>query len=1599
MWNREFEFSKGVSIDKVKMMKVKQLNVCLLFAAIAQQTLFSAVYANPAGASIVNGQVSFSQPNAATLQITNSAGAIINWQDFNIGAQEITRFVQDNNASAVLNRVVSGNASQILGKLQSNGQVYLINPNGLVIGRDAVIDTAGFIGSTLNISDQDFLNGRMHFQGDGAADIENKGYIYAGSNGDILLIAPNITNSGVLEVDGGNILLAAGQSITIASLGDANISFEVQAAADSVSNLGQIIANNGAANMFAGTLTHSGSVSANGITTDAAGNIRLVAKHTNWIEGDISATGNQGGDIRLLGAQVGLDANAVIDASGTNGGGQILIGGDYQGQGNVRTARASFVGEDVQIKADALDNGDGGKVIVWSDESTRMYGRISATGGALSGDGGFVETSGGFLDVGNYAPDVGSSNGMAGTWLLDPNNITIASAADSNISAATPFTSLADTAVLSISTLLGGLSNGNVVIQTSTAGTNSQAGNITWNSGVTLDIAGLGTKTLTLNAHNDINFLGNLDFVVTPSGNESITLNINPDFDGSGAGGFTQGSASTINLAGFSSGVGVLNVTGPGDFVIDGNISTGSLAGSQVNLTTTGGSISQLLATSTITTNSLTTSSLSGDTTLSGANIVGNFAASAGSGSTISFDNRAPLMLAGINAVGADVFIDTTSNIAQSAAVSAANLDIKADGNILLIHPNNDVDSITIFDKLSGSGTLSVYFADMDDLEVRDATVESLNGTGSRAFFDIITGGNMTLNGNIAMNREASGISGVGLIALNGSNIIHQSGTITSDRISFQNDGNLAATGAVGSTTNPIRTAALASSVSINLGMLPESPPISGGDLFLQNIAGDLSLNDYLPPNPSALQIENIAGSIDLQSLTMVDSSYNSTDLLSATSISLKASGSLLLTPLSFPGGSRLVSTVGDIILEGFDLTIDGGISAANNVELQADAFNITAAVTAANQVVVRELNATGGLEVNDGTPTAGFATLTTTELGFLTGSGLGILLGNNLAHNGSKTIQLASNIDSSMINGPALTFDTTNNGNGASQALVAANIDFTTGNENLLFTGNGTARIEPTPLPVKSNILVDTGTGNFTSSVTQLTILGSASSHVNVRTNNADITGDLFVGSGVQAGSLASLAGNNLTVQGGLSIIGDADSAEVNFANAVAISSASLVDVSGGSGTDAFASLVGADISITSDSISLTNGAGANALAEIRSTTGNVELHADTFNIGGTVTAQNQIDIRELNNFGGLEINDGTPTTGFATLTTTELGLLTGTTAGIVLGNNLASSTPRIVQLKSAINSSMINGSTLTFDTTNNNGFFGTVVVAADIDFTTENENLDFTGSGSAFIEPAGPSGILVDTGLGNLTSSLSQFTIHSLNDGQVIVKTNNADFTGNLSVRSGNLAGSSTSLEGNNLTVQGSFAVLANADSAEVNFTNAVAINSASFVDVSAGLGTDAFARLIGGDINITSTSVNLLGGEGANALAEISSAGTAVIDTSGVISLQSGTGADADSIITTSGGLGSVTLQYATCTSCNNQLSSDPAGNGISETGIFARTLSLNGSVVVDTGTDTGSESSHPNPTPALDSLLANFQAGYVLPVVESSDTDEEKLSVCR
>jgi filamentous hemagglutinin family protein len=168
-----------------------------------------------------------------------------------------------------------------------------------------------------------------------------------------------------------------------------------------------------------------------------AGNLAVQSKQNLTLFGTtVTSTGQliaPGGIVQVLGNRIGFFNNTLIDVSSPGGGGTVLIGGDYQGKGTVPNARRTFVGRNATINADAIDNGDGGKVIVWSDENTQFYGNISAHGGANAGNGGFVEVSGRqFLDYQGLV-DTRAPFGTTGTLLLDPTNIeVVASVGETN---------------------------------------------------------------------------------------------------------------------------------------------------------------------------------------------------------------------------------------------------------------------------------------------------------------------------------------------------------------------------------------------------------------------------------------------------------------------------------------------------------------------------------------------------------------------------------------------------------------------------------------------------------------------------------------------------------------------------------------------------------------------------------------------------------------------------------------------------------------------------------------------------------------------------------------------------------------------------------------------------------------------------------------------------------------------------------------------------------------------------------------------------------------------------------------------------------------
>src|SRR5471032_607740 len=399
--------------------------------AVLVAACYTGAQAAPVSPTVVAGQASFNF-QGKTYSITNTPNTIINWQSFSVASDEITRFIQQSADSKVLNRITGQSPTQILGSLQSNGKVFLINPNGVLFGAGSRVDVNGLVASSLAISNADFLAGKNNFSGDAAAGkVSNAGTITTPAGGQIFLVAPAVENSGVISAPNGDVVLAAGHSVQLFDSKDPNVQVVVSAPLDQALNLGQIVAQGGRVGVYGALVSQRGGINANSAVRGANGQIILKSSGTTLLEAgsSTSATGsnlNTGGDIQVLGPLVGLTGNAVVDASGAAGGGTVLVGGDYQGKNPaVQNARQAYVGKDSVIKADATGNGDGGKVIVWSDQATQMFGSISARGGAAGGNGGFVETSGHYLDM-QGTVDTRAPNGATGKLLLDPSDVYIA---------------------------------------------------------------------------------------------------------------------------------------------------------------------------------------------------------------------------------------------------------------------------------------------------------------------------------------------------------------------------------------------------------------------------------------------------------------------------------------------------------------------------------------------------------------------------------------------------------------------------------------------------------------------------------------------------------------------------------------------------------------------------------------------------------------------------------------------------------------------------------------------------------------------------------------------------------------------------------------------------------------------------------------------------------------------------------------------------------------------------------------------------------------------------------------------------------------------
>ena len=348
-----------------------QRNVITLAVAAAFGIELS--HAAPTGPVVVSGQVGFAQ-QGKTLAITNTPGAIINWRSFSIAKDETTRFIQQSAASTVLNRVVGVDPSQILGALQSNGRVFLINPNGIVFGAGAQVDVGGLVASSLNLSNQDFQAGRLRFTDTpGAGKVVNQGAINA-AGGPVYLIAPNVENSGIITTPGGEIILAAGKTVQLVDPQSPDVRVEVTAPANQAVNLGQLLADRGSVGIYAGMIRNSGTIRANTAAVNEKGEVVLKAKQDVTLDKTsvITANGPNGGKVSIQAQEGTATIAGTIEAKGLGSasaqGSQLqspLPQGEGQGEGGVgkggtiavTAAQAVKVVSGARISADGVTGG------------------------------------------------------------------------------------------------------------------------------------------------------------------------------------------------------------------------------------------------------------------------------------------------------------------------------------------------------------------------------------------------------------------------------------------------------------------------------------------------------------------------------------------------------------------------------------------------------------------------------------------------------------------------------------------------------------------------------------------------------------------------------------------------------------------------------------------------------------------------------------------------------------------------------------------------------------------------------------------------------------------------------------------------------------------------------------------------------------------------------------------------------------------------------------------------------------------------------------------------------------------------------------------
>ncbi len=293
-------------------------------------------YSLPTGGKVSAGSANISGDSTGLIITQATANAVINWQSFGIAQGEAVQFVQPTSSSVALNRVVGSDPSNILGNLSANGKVFLVNPNGILFGKGALVNVGGLVASTLNISDDDFMSDNYKFSGTGNGSLLNQGIISTNANGGyVALLGANVNNDGIITARIGTVALASGTAITLDIVGDGLLSVTVNQGAVNalVQNGGLIQADGGTVilstqatgSLLQNVVNNTGVIQAQTIDNHS-GTIRLLAgmqSGTVNVGGTLTAEGGansgDGGFIETSGSHILIASSTKIDTLAPHG--------------------------------------------------------------------------------------------------------------------------------------------------------------------------------------------------------------------------------------------------------------------------------------------------------------------------------------------------------------------------------------------------------------------------------------------------------------------------------------------------------------------------------------------------------------------------------------------------------------------------------------------------------------------------------------------------------------------------------------------------------------------------------------------------------------------------------------------------------------------------------------------------------------------------------------------------------------------------------------------------------------------------------------------------------------------------------------------------------------------------------------------------------------------------------------------------------------------------------------------------------------------------------------------------------------------------------